>query len=395
MKRFAIPLFLTLAFCLPAHAATPDHVLASVKIGGCSGTVFTRGPVWSAIVSCRHCYAGQPIGGHYWVYLPDGSQNSCTLVASDPINDLTLFRIPTDATLGCASLPERMPAEVGEYCSVGYPQGQGPFYHVIVPHRTVHSIGGVSERWGFACTDGISVGGQSGSGVFADGRFVGVQSHRNTVGTIDTKHLATPRRTGQVEVGDVVYSCQHRHLVEFVKAHRSKIADCGPIFEDRPIAEKPTPLSGETIRSKVRKLDCSGGRCRLRTAELEAQAPPEPRRGNSQRWTPSPNIQIDVDHSPSPLEENPPEEQLRSDVPEYDGHGRPPEGYRKPRERSKRILDLERREPLQGNKGERGEPGAPGQDLRPTPPTGSFMPALFSVFAAIAIGKVLGYRHGY
>jgi hypothetical protein len=365
-----------LCFATRAHAKTPDHILASVKVSGCSATVFSKGPVWSAVISCRHCF-GDQIGKHFYIYFPDGSRNSCTLVATDAANDLSLFRVPSDAILATAPLPETMPQDVLKYASAGYPQGFGPFYHELMPHtaKPFLPVRGVSQRWTFVCSEsGIAVGGQSGSGVFADGRLIGVQSHRNTTGIVDKAELGKISATSDVEVGNELYCCQHKYLVGFIKEHRSKIADCGPLFDNRIIAEPVVVTSRFNIWSKVRSGNCENGRCpRRRSGELRtAQAPPQPR---PKEWQPSPNIEID-----QPLQ-SPKEHGPAVDLPEYDGKGKPPEGYRKPRERSKHIIDLEHlqnelelHQPEKGEQGPKGDQGPAGKDF--TPPARSGHPFL-------------------
>jgi hypothetical protein len=273
-------------------APTPPHILASVHVGGCSGTVVSKGETGAVVVSAFHC-VGHRVGQTYKLHHPDGTEVNALLVDVDSSHDLAKFKIPAEGVLGIAQVPEAMPAsdEIGSYEVVGYPNGEGPkYFHLSQPRdNNLSSIPGL-WRWTFNVEGGNIYGGNSGCGVFVNGKLCGVLSHRD-----------------ETNNGKTLYCCPHEHLVSFCKKRFRDDDGCGngicpvPKRDEAPPAPAPTP-----------KKNPSG-------------------------WTPKPNV-------PIVLPEVDPDDAVDKPKP-YDGKGKQPGDLNSPRKKSIEIDKLRKSPP--------------------------------------------------
>lgn len=168
--------------------ASPDRVLASVRIGaggGCSGTIVQidaeRGLAWG--ISASHCCSG--INNEFSFGNPDGSTGKARWLARDASLDLALFLANADDVLAAAGVPdEGVPDFSLTPEGVGYPSGRGPKWKRYSYVRTgSHYEAGTSRlfqnRYLFQNKGpGTFSGGDSGGGVFYDGDWlIGVSTH--------------------------------------------------------------------------------------------------------------------------------------------------------------------------------------------------------------------------
>lgn len=287
-----------------AAEKTHDFILSGIYMG-CSGTVISKGEEWAQVVSADHCWHGYALGTEITCWNTKGKNAIGYLRAKDESHDLVLVEIPASLALGVAPVPETMPdgKDIDHYDIVGYhtdpatgQKGVGP----LLRHASVASVPttertqyvGEQERWVFRVKDGTIEPGDSGCGIFVNGSLCSVVSHRNDA-------------TG----GTTLRSCPHKYLLSFVRDKQNK---------------------------NRRRNGC--GIC--------------PKPPNNVPWAPQPNVKIETGNAPPPPAEDDtaplpapgPEGKPLAKIPDYDGHGRPPEDYRTPHERSKHIIALEKAE---------------------------------------------------
>lgn len=282
----------------PAGPKSQQHILASVYLNGCSGTLISKGPQLAQGISCGHCFGGCAVGHTFYVYRADGKATMGTLAAIDADHDLALFTVRADFALAVAPIPERMltGGEITEYSVVGYPAGIGPSYYrldfdsVPVEQRTKDDTG--MWRWVFHVDGGRIQGGNSGCGLFVNECLYGVVSHRNVAND-----------------GKTLRAAPHRDLVEFVR--RKGRPDCGNGFCPAPRKDAQQPEGpadpGETPAPET-------------PAPIPPLVPEFKTNPNAPRWNPKPNVHLEM--------------------PPYDGHGKPPLDLRTPHERSAAIDKL-------------------------------------------------------
>ena len=160
-------------------AASPDRVLASVRIGadgGCSGTIIKIHGKHAWGISAAHC-AGR-LNSEFTIGNPDGTETAARWIAIDKSVDLALFITWSADVMASAKVSEHVPDFSKRIEAVGYPSGNGPKW----------------KRFRFVSTDSINRGmrrtvyrndgpgrfgsGDSGGGVFYDGdHLIGVMSH--------------------------------------------------------------------------------------------------------------------------------------------------------------------------------------------------------------------------
>jgi hypothetical protein len=169
----------------------------------CSSQCIEKNDTWGICVGCGHCFVGN-VGHKFYAYRPDGKRVVAQLVAKEHCGsgDLSMFRIPAADVLETAPLWDgtTQPAVID---IIGYPGGEGP-KRLTAGSATVHQDG----TWTLPVLDGTIQPGNSGSGVFADGKLCGIVS-----GWGWNKAEA---RT----------NCGYVHLAAFLKKHRQKCEDC-------------------------------------------------------------------------------------------------------------------------------------------------------------------------
>jgi hypothetical protein len=216
--RNAQPVFVThpAAGSAPASAEEmPPHTLATLimynaghefdekKACWCSAQCISKGDRYGLCVGCGHCFVGN-VGNKFYVFRPDGKRCVATLLAKECYGqgDLSLFRIAAEDVLDTAPLwdGKTQPASLD---IIGYPGGVGP-KRLKVGKAAVYQDG----TWGLPVLDGTIQPGNSGSGIFADGKLCGIVS-----GWGETHAQA---RT----------NCGYVHLCSLLKKHRNKLRGC-------------------------------------------------------------------------------------------------------------------------------------------------------------------------
>ena len=162
-------------------AATPAHRLASVKIGGCSGTIIKIDGKYAYGISVSHCCSG--VGDSFWFDNPDGKTGgNARWIADDPSVDMALFRCWSKNVLGAAKVCKFLPDWTLRAEAIGYPRRSGgPAHKKLTYLRTVGQRirRRTVDRYSFRNDGpGYDGGGDSGGGIFYGGGFlVGVHSH--------------------------------------------------------------------------------------------------------------------------------------------------------------------------------------------------------------------------
>lgn len=255
---------LKLVLCASLSAAeveTPAHVYASVRIingnRAGSGKIISRNKQWAAGLTCAHLFDGK-INGTFQVNYPDGSSSTAWLRKIDRSKDLALFFVPTKSVLEVEPVPRSLP-ELAKYDVCGYPQTEGPKFYALrrakEPVVTINENGRDMVRWKFVTKDGSVlwggekildqrnaqiIGGNSGSGISANGQVVSVLSHNGAPpGTHD---LPSP----------VALGCPYDHLVAFLESASKERAQCGEWFAE-PAAPVQAPL--QTVAPPPAEVD--------------------------------------------------------------------------------------------------------------------------------------------
>lgn len=240
---------------------TPDYVLASVHMSNgnsCSGTVVYDPNIKhenALIVSCAHCVAGN-IGNECWWHNPDGTAFKAKLVAFDRKHDLSLFITARKNTLYGVPIVDTWDQATAAVTVCGYPRGKGP------KKRDAYYAGesraqGSMDRWLFTVKERpYIIGGDSGCGVFIDGRLMGVLSHRKKRYSKDT------------EPNPTLLCTPASNLKAFMDANCKGLAGCPPWGCPRPGTNPYTNRDGTN------------------NDEQGPVAPPPP------RFDPNPNVNI-------------------------------------------------------------------------------------------------------
>ncbi len=146
------------------------YILASVRVGGCSGTMVRVDGEKAYGVSCEHCASK---GDVVTVEFHDKSTVVGKWVAKDAVTDLSWFSVPAKSIKGIAKIPVKMPT--GEF------YGYGNHGLTELDTGTATSVrstnAGVFERNHFKVDEGKFRNGSSGGGVFCGDYLVGVSSH--------------------------------------------------------------------------------------------------------------------------------------------------------------------------------------------------------------------------
>lgn len=224
-----------------AEVETPAHVYASVRIingnRAGSGTIISRGNEWAAGVTCSHLFDGK-INGTFRVDYPNGSTSTAWLRRIDRKHELALFFVPSKSVLETAPVPSSLP-ERAKYHVCGYPRTEGPKFYALRrakdPVVTLDESVGEMPRWKFVTKDGAVlwggekileqrnaqiIGGNSGSGIFANGQTVSVLSHNGA-----------PPNSHDVP-SPVGLGCPYEHLVAFLESASNEKKQCGEWFAE-------------------------------------------------------------------------------------------------------------------------------------------------------------------
>ena len=156
---------------------SPARVLASVRIGqngGCSGTIIHVNGDRAYGVSAAHCCSG--VGREFVIGNPDGTSAGARWMAINRQHDLAIFVTYSEHILAACPVAEKAPQQYTAVDACGYPSGHGPIYKRVT-YRGDNRINGGMVRATFAVNEGLFAGGDSGGGVFAGGRLVGVMTH--------------------------------------------------------------------------------------------------------------------------------------------------------------------------------------------------------------------------
>lgn len=282
-------------------SSSPRCVLASVWFNGCSGTVISKGEKYARVISVAHGFAN--VGDVHWMFHPDGRAVWSKVESLDTAHDLAELICESKFVLGVAPVPEENGADVKiNYRICGYPDGVGPTLHSLKSEAAVTTIGD-KWRWRFEHADnGNAWYGSSGCGVFGDDFLVGVESH-----------------IWQGDNGHTFYCAAHRDLKQFVETRKRK--DCGNGICPRQPREAAPPAPGQGVDPAPVKNPASAPNWK---PSVPVKVPP-PADDDTQAPLPAPGPEV-------------------GKLPDYDGHGRPPEGYRTPHERSEHIIALEKHE---------------------------------------------------
>ncbi len=203
--------------CASSLAGEPP-VGASVRMvngstSQCSGTVFSKGENHAVAIGAAHCFAGR-IGGEFDVRV-GGKEAKATLIAHDAAKDLALWKLPASVVTEVAELPDEQPQ--GPLTAIGYPQRSMTEKVKKLKYRDQYDEGG-RFQWRCEVLEGTFEGGDSGGGVFMDGRLAGV---------IHGKEVRNQNcETGQCRLVTYLHAVCYSDVRAFVDANKEKWADC-------------------------------------------------------------------------------------------------------------------------------------------------------------------------
>ena len=169
MSRNIKTFLFVLVFASAVLAQGEVYESASVEVDGCSGTLIAIGPRWTYGLSAAHCAS---VGKAIKVHTFKGKEFAGTWVSKDAKTDLALFRIPSDPSLTAVQLGRVTDAI----------QGFGRNGKKELRHTTIGAIedrtnGARFERAEYIVESGKFDNGDSGGGVFSNGKLCGVISH--------------------------------------------------------------------------------------------------------------------------------------------------------------------------------------------------------------------------
>jgi len=157
---------------LGTSAAADDSRLASVQVGGCSGTLIAVIGKRGYGISAAHCAkAGQPVS----VTNSKGKRVEGEWIVVDSASDLSLFTCPASVVEDVAPLGTAK--SDGELHGFGWPGGKGPSRIKLSEDGEEKPSNLLVIRSRFKVKSGRFRNGSSGGGIFRGDRLVGVQTH--------------------------------------------------------------------------------------------------------------------------------------------------------------------------------------------------------------------------
>jgi len=156
---------------LASTAAGEDSRLASVRVGGCSGTIVAVIGGRGYGISAGHCAT---TGKAVSVINSKGVRVEGEWVAVDSAADLALFTCPASVVLDVAPLGGGSSGQLHGY---GWPGGKGPSRLDLTADGTEKPSNLLVVRSRYPVKSGRFRNGSSGGGIFRGNRLVGVQTH--------------------------------------------------------------------------------------------------------------------------------------------------------------------------------------------------------------------------
>lgn len=199
------------------------------SVSQCSGTVFSKGENHAVAVGAAHCFTGR-VGGEFDVRVA-GKDAKATLIAHDVARDLALWKLPASVVGEVALFPEEQPE--GPLTAIGYPGGTRTAEVKRLKYRDQYDEGG-RYQWRCEVLEGKFQGGDSGGGVFMDGKLAGVIHGMEVRQVCDG---ATCRMVTYLHA--VCYS----DVRAFVESHKEKWADCVEPTGGRAVPPPPMDLA--------------------------------------------------------------------------------------------------------------------------------------------------------
>ena len=262
---------------------------SSVRVanGGsqCSGTVFSVGGDHAVAVGAAHCFVGR-VGATFDVRIgTEQTATKATLLAIDRDKDLALWKLPASAVKEHAVFPETEPR--GPFTGIGFASGstkpllkrlkflqQAWARQETNGNLQLDDTHGTRIVWECRVTEGTHAPGDSGGGVFLDGRLAGVITHGG-------KDCST------AGCGTVLYCTSFRDVRAFVDQHKDRWADCVGRVELAGKDVPPPPSDQPYNGSGPRPPDLDSDRCmaaaidklRKEVAELKKLGELKPERG--------------------------------------------------------------------------------------------------------------------
>lgn len=197
-----------------AQHKTPLIALASVRVGGCSGTVVyvdsAKRPC-AYIVSANHC-CGR-VGSQIGIEFVNEREANARVIALDAGSDLALLKTWADDVVAVCPVAKTFPPANATWTACGYPGGRGPKYKLLGKPAGA-TINGRMERNEYRLRKGPFFGGDSGGSVAANDELVGVISHGHD--------------------NDTIYASQHVQLVKFLRANTMQCRECKDAWWNQP-----------------------------------------------------------------------------------------------------------------------------------------------------------------
>ena len=217
----ALPIGVVLAYLCLGHGvlnAGEPPIGASVRMvngttSQCSGTVFSKGEKHAVAVGAAHCFAGR-VGGEFDVRVA-GKEAKATLIAHDVARDLALWKLPASVVTEVAVFPDEQPQ--GPLTAIGFPQRAMTEHVKKLKYRDQYDEGG-RYQWRCEVLEGTFENGDSGGGVFMDGKLAGVIHGKET--------RSQGCETGQCRIVTYLHAVCYSDVRAFVDAHKDKWADC-------------------------------------------------------------------------------------------------------------------------------------------------------------------------
>jgi hypothetical protein len=181
----------------------PPYYYATVIVADrCSGVIVKKGESVSVGLSAHHCTAN--IGDEFSFVNTDGTTGQARWVAKDLDSDLAMFKCWSKDITGVAVPIKRGNKRGPKYDGWGYSGLKGPMWKELDYKGTVIIEGLSGLRYEFKVDDGKFSTGDSGSGVYSNGKLIGITSH----GSKGHKYL---------------YSCTSLQLTRFLEKNSDKM----------------------------------------------------------------------------------------------------------------------------------------------------------------------------
>ncbi len=200
------------------------------SVSQCSGTVFSKGEHHAVAVGAAHCFAGR-VGGEFDVRVA-GKEAKATLIAHDAARDLALWKLPASVVSEVALFPDEQPQ--GPLTAIGYPQRTLTAEVKKLKYRDQYDEGG-RFQWRCEVLEGKLQGGDSGGGVFMDGKLAGV------IHGMETRSQGC--ETGQCRLVTYLHAVCYSDVRAFVNAHKDKWADCVTPTGGKAVPPPPMDLA--------------------------------------------------------------------------------------------------------------------------------------------------------